>query len=81
MTKENKKTKRKFQGIVVSDKNDKTIVVEVKRIKLHPKYLKRFVINKKYKVDDPTNKYKIGDQVTFVECRPISKEKRWRVIN
>lgn len=81
MTQENKKNRRKFQGLVVSDKNDKTIVVEIKSTKLHPKYLKRFIISKKYKVHDPANKYKVGDQVTFVECRPISKEKRWRVIS
>ena len=76
-----KTTSRKFEGIVVSDKGDKTIVVELKRTKVHPKYLKRYVVSKKYKVHDPENKYKVGDAVTFVECRPISKDKRWRVIN
>lgn len=81
MTNNLKPNKRKFAGVVVSDKNDKTIVVEVKRTKLHPKYLKRYIVTKKYKVHDPTNKYKVGDKVTFVECRPISKNKRWRVIN
>lgn len=82
MTKESKSViKRKFGGVVVSDKSDKTIVVEVSKTKLHPKYLKRYVVSKKYKVHDPENKYKVGDQVFFVECRPISKDKKWRVMN
>jgi len=74
------KIKRKFEGIVVSDKSDKTIIVEVKRTKIHPKYLKRYSVSKKYKVHDPKNKHKIGDKVNFVECRPLSRDKRWRVI-
>ena len=81
MTRNSKKAiKRKLEGLVVSDKNDKTIVVEVKRTKLHPKYFKRYIVTKKYKVHDPANKYKIGDKIHFVECRPISKDKKWRVI-
>jgi len=74
-----KKSMRKFQGTVVSNKSDKTIVVSVIRTKLHPKYLKRFIVSKKYKVHDENNEYKAGDVVSFVECRPISKDKRWRV--
>ena len=82
MEKESKKTtKRKLKGMVVSNKSDKTIVVEVKRTKLHSKYLKRYIVSKKYKVHDPQNKHKVGDEVVFTECRPISKNKRWRVIN
>jgi len=78
----NKKViKRKFKGIVVSDKGDKTIVAEVKMTKINPKYFKRYITSKKYKVHDPQNKYKVGDQVNFIECRPISKDKKWRVIN
>ncbi|MFA6254927.1 MAG: 30S ribosomal protein S17 [Patescibacteria group bacterium] len=73
--------KRKFVGTVVSNKNDKTIVVEVRGTRLHPKYLKRYTVSKKYKVHDPENKYKIGDKVNFIECRPISKDKKWRVIS
>lgn len=81
MTKTDKKIiKRKLEGFVVSDKSDKTIVVEVKRTKLHTKYLKRYIVSKKYKVDDPKNEFKVGDKVTFVECRPISKDKKWRVL-
>ena len=80
MTDKPKKIKRKFEGIVVSNKADKTIAVEVKRTKLHSKYLKRYIVSKKYRVHDEENKYKVGDQVSFVECRPISKDKRWRVL-
>ncbi|MBI4653276.1 30S ribosomal protein S17 [Candidatus Kuenenbacteria bacterium] len=77
--KDKKPLKRTFQGVVVSDKMDKTIVVRVDRIKCHPKYKKRYKASKRYKVHDSENKYKIGDKVTFIECRPLSKEKRWRV--
>jgi small subunit ribosomal protein S17 len=71
---------RKFKGVVVSDKMDKTIVVKVERVKIHPKYKKRYKVSKKYKVHDENNKYKEGDQVIFRQCRPISKDKKWRVI-
>ena len=81
MNKDNKAIKRKFSGVVTSDKMDKTIVVKVETIKRDPKYKKRYKIVKKYKVHDETNKYKEGDKVEFVECRPLSKEKRWRVIS
>ncbi|MEK9130002.1 MAG: 30S ribosomal protein S17 [Patescibacteria group bacterium] len=77
--KEKKIIKRTFRGVVVSDKMDKTIVVRVDRIKAHPKYKKRYKVSKRYKVHDLENKYKTGDKVTFVECRPLSKEKKWRV--
>jgi small subunit ribosomal protein S17 len=73
--------KRKFSGQVVSDKGDKTIVVVVKSTRLHPKYLKRYITSKKYKVHDENNEYHAGDKVAFVECRPISKDKRWRVLS
>jgi small subunit ribosomal protein S17 len=72
--------RRKFQGVVVSDKADKTIVVKVERTKVHRKYKKRYVVGKRYKVHDEKNKFKEGDRVTFVECRPLSREKRWRVV-
>jgi len=71
--------KRKFQGVVISDKMDKTIVVEVTQIKKHPKYLRRYKVRKRYKVHDEKNEAKIGDKVVFEECRPISKEKRWKL--
>lgn len=76
----NKKNKRQFKGIVVSDKMDKTIIVKVEKIKIHPKYQKRYQMRKNYKVHDEKNKYHIGDKVLFEECRPLSKEKRWRVV-
>lgn len=69
-----------FNGTVVSDKMDKTIVVEVTRVKTHPKYKKIYSVDKNYKVHDEKNQYKAGDKVSFVECRPLSKDKRWRVI-
>lgn len=71
---------RKFNGEVVSDKNDKTIVVKVESVKKHPKYQKRYVSSRRYKVHDEKNEYKVGDKVSFIECRPLSKDKRWRVI-
>ena len=69
----------KKKGIVTSDKMDKTIVVAVRTMKTHPKYLKRYVSIKKYKVHDPENKYKKGDTVEFIQCRPISKDKSHKV--
>jgi len=70
---------RKFNGVVVSDKSDKTIVVKVESVKVHPKYRKRYTVSRKYKVHDEKNEFKTGDKVTFVECRPLSRDKRWRV--
>lgn len=72
--------RRSFSGVVVSDKNDKTIVVEVKTVKVHPKYRKRFTVSTRYKVHDEKNEHQEGDKVSFVECRPLSKDKRWRVV-
>lgn len=72
--------KRKLQGIIVSDKMSKTVVVKVERIKKHPKYKRRYKISKKYKTHIEEGDYKIGDKVIIEECRPISKEKHWRVI-
>ncbi len=71
---------KKFNGVVVSDKNDKTIVVKVETVKVHPKYKKRYVVSQKYKVHDEKNEHKIGDKVIFIECRPLSRDKRWRVL-
>ncbi|MEA2088800.1 MAG: 30S ribosomal protein S17 [Patescibacteria group bacterium] len=77
---DNKTIKRIFNGVVMSDKMEKTIVVKVDRTKIHPKYKKRYVVSKRYKVHDAKNRFKEGDKVAFVECRPLSKDKRWRVI-
>lgn len=67
------------QGIVVSDKMDKTIVVRVERLVQHPMYRKYVRQRKKYKVHDPENRCRLGDRVSIVETRPLSKEKNWRV--
>ena len=79
MTQQPKTKKRELVGTVVSDKMQKTIVVKVDRVKTHPKYGKQFVVSKRYKVHDEKNEYKTGDKVVFVETRPLSKDKRWRV--
>ncbi len=72
--------KKKFNGTVTSDKMDKTIVVIVERIKQYPKYRKRYRSQKKFKVHDPKNEYRVGDKVLFEETRPLSKDKHWKVI-
>jgi small subunit ribosomal protein S17 len=72
--------KKRLIGKVVSNKMKKTVVVEVIRLKEHPKYKRRFKVRKKYKAHDEKEEYKVGDLVIIEECRPISKEKRWRVI-
>jgi small subunit ribosomal protein S17 len=71
----------KWKGIVMSDKMDKTIVVKVDTLKTHPKYLKQYRSSKRYKVHVEENgKYKVGDTVVFEECRPISRDKRHKVV-
>lgn len=77
---ETKKTKRRLQGVVVSDKMAKTVTVLVNRFVKHPKYGKFMNISKKYKAHDETNMYKEGDKVVIEECRPISKDKTFMVI-
>ena len=72
--------KRVLQGVVVSDKNDKTIVVEVERRFTHPLLKKTVRRSKKYHAHDEENRFKIGDQVAIEEARPLSKNKRWVVI-
>lgn len=72
--------RRVLQGVVVSDKGDKTVVVRVERRFQHPVYKKFITRSKKYAVHDPLNAYKEGMQITFRECAPISKRKRWEVI-
>ena len=80
MTEQNKK-QRLLQGTVVSDKMDKTVVVEILRLKKHAKYKKYFKVTKKFKAHNPENQYHTGDKVVIGETRPMSKEKRWVVIN
>jgi small subunit ribosomal protein S17 len=66
-------------GVVVSDKMDKTVVVLVERLVQHVQYKKYVKQRKKYKAHDPENRCKIGDVVTIVETRPLSREKHWLV--
>ena len=72
--------KRVLQGVVVSDKNDKTIVVEVERRFTHPLLKKTVRRSKKYHAHDEDNRFKVGDIVAIEEGRPMSKQKRWVVI-
>jgi small subunit ribosomal protein S17 len=71
--------KKIFQGRVVSDKMDKTIVVQVDGRMVHPLYKKYVNFSKKFKAHDENNEAHIGDTVRVVEARPISKDKRWRL--
>jgi small subunit ribosomal protein S17 len=70
---------RTLQGVVTSDKMDKTIVVQVTRRFLHKRYKKYVVRRVKYKAHDERNEYRVGDRVQIVEARPLSAQKRWRV--
>jgi len=72
--------KRILQGVVVSDKNDKTIVVQVERRYTHPLFKKTVRRSKKYHAHDEGNVHKIGDRVRIQESAPISKNKRWVVL-
>ena len=72
--------KRILKGKVVSDKSNKTIVVEVSRRFVHPRYKKVMTVYKKYHAHDEQNKSKIGDIVSIIESKPISKLKRWTVV-
>ena len=79
--KENKEKKKNIlKGVVVSDKMDKTVVVSVSRFVKHPLYGKFYKISKKYKAHDADNDCKIGDSVEIVETKPISKDKKFRII-
>lgn len=71
--------RRVMQGVVVSDRMEKTVVVEVERRVTHPLYKKIVRRSKKYVVHDESNALKVGDQVRIRECRPISKRKCWEV--
>ena len=73
-------TKRILQGKVVSSKSNKTIVVEVTRKFQHPFFGKVISRSKKYHAHDENNKFKEGDQVSIIECAPISKKKTWEVL-
>lgn len=72
--------KRRLEGTVVSDKMQKTRVVAITRTRQHPKYLKYYKVTTKLKVHDEKNEYKTGDPVVIEETRPMSKEKRWKIV-
>jgi small subunit ribosomal protein S17 len=71
---------RRLSGTVVSDKGAKTIIVTVERTIRHPLYGKQYTRTRRFHVHDEKEQYGVGDVVEFVECRPISKLKRWRVM-
>ncbi|MEX0933919.1 MAG: 30S ribosomal protein S17 [Candidatus Paceibacterota bacterium] len=71
--------KKQLQGVVVSDKMDKTVTVKVSRFVKHPLYKKFMKINKKYKAHDPHNKHTQGEMVTIEETKPLSKDKHFIV--
>ena len=74
-------SKKVLNGKVIRDKNDKTIVVLVKRRYIHPYFKKVITSSKKYHVHDEKNKFKIGDLVKIIESKPYSKMKRWEVVS
>lgn len=73
-------SKKQLKGIVVSDKMDKTVVVRVETLKTHPKYRRQYKSHKKYKAHDEENNCKTGDIVIIEETRPLSKDKKWKVV-
>lgn len=72
---------KKLKGVVVSNHMDKTVVVVVTRLTKYPKYQKYHKVSKKFKAHSEKNEYKIGDHVLIQETRPISKDKRWKIIS
>ncbi len=73
--------KKKLKGIIISDGMNKTAVVKVERIVEHPLYGKRYKGHKKYKAHDENEEFKVNDKVIIEECRPISKDKKWRIVS
>ena len=73
-------SKKQLQGIVVSDKMEKTVVVKVERIIEHPKYKRRYKSHKKYKAHDEKREYHVGDKVVIEETKPMSKDKHFIVV-
>jgi small subunit ribosomal protein S17 len=72
--------KKTITGVVVSDKMDKTVVVQIEYKKMHKLYKKFVKKSKKFKAHDEKNECKTGDTVKIIECRPLSKEKKWKII-
>lgn len=79
--KEEKTSKKVLSGVVVSDKMKDTCTVSITRFVKHKKYKKYYKVSKKYKVHDVGNTKKVGDKVLIMECRPISKDKHFIVVN
>lgn len=73
--------KRQFEGTVVSISGNKTIKVQVESVKLHPKYNKQYKQRHNFAVHDEKNTAKVGDVVSFEECRPLSRSKRWVIVS
>ena len=73
-------TKKILKGVITSAKNNKTVVVEVTRKYAHPFYGKVIKRSKKYHAHDENNEFKVGDTVSIIESKPISKLKKWKVI-
>jgi len=73
--------KRILNGVVVSDKNDKTIIVRVERRFAHPEMKKTVRSTKRYHAHDEGNTAKVGDMVRIEECKPVSKQKRWTILS
>ena len=71
---------RKITGVVVSDKMTKTRVVSVSRLKKHPRYLKYQTLTTRFKAHDENNEFHTGDKVVIEETRPLSRDKRWKII-
>lgn len=72
--------KRQLEGVVVSDKMQKTAVVEVSHTRKHPKYLKYYKVSKRFKAHNENNEYKTGDHVVIEETRPLSKDKYFTIV-
>ncbi len=72
--------RKKLQGTIVSAKTPQTLVVEIERIKVHPKYKRRYKSHKRYKAHYDEGEFNVGAKVIIEECRPISKDKNWKVV-
>lgn len=78
---ENQSKNKILKGLVVSDKMQKTAVVEILRLKKHPKYKKYYKVSKRFKAHDEENQYHVGDKVLIKETKPMSRDKRWIIIS
>jgi len=81
MDQNNTSKKQQLIGIVVSDKMTKTVVVKVDSRKRHPKYKKAYTVSRKYKAHDENGEYHVGDKVVIESIRPMSKEKKFKVLS